>query len=176
MLRLGVALMGCAMLFVSGCGPSAGSTPGGTQPPPSVPNIPPSLPAHTPSPSDQNTFDSFLDTARATQARGPLQPDGRLVAAAQGHADDMSIQNYFSHVSKDGRTLGQRVSATGYRYCVAAENIAKGHTSMAHVFQAWMNSSGHRANILNAKMKDFGLGHAPDGNYWVLVLGATTCN
>ncbi len=119
-------------------------------------------------------FQSLLNSERGSNSLGPLTQDTRLGQAAQGHATDMSINNYFSHTSQDGRTLGDRVSATGYRYCWAGENIAQGHPSQSAVFTAWMNSSGHRANMLSGQATQFGLAHAP-GNYWVLVLGRPGC-
>ncbi|MER2170832.1 MAG: CAP domain-containing protein, partial [Psychrobacillus psychrodurans] len=54
----------------------------------------------------------------------------------------------------------------GISYTAAGENIAKGQKSAAQVMEAWMNSSGHRANILDAKFTHIGVGYVGDGNYW----------
>ena len=119
-------------------------------------------------------FTSLMNNARSAASRGPLVVNSRLTAAAQAHADDMSINDYFSHTSMDGRSMGDRIRATGYSYCWAAENIAAGQSSQTAVFNDWMASSGHKANMLSAKAKEFGLGHATGGSYgdyWVLNLG-----
>ena len=138
-----------------------------------------SVPTTTPAPSEPtinvDPFTTLTNDARSVESLNPLEVDTLLGMAAQGHADDMSINDYFSHTSQDGRTLGDRVSAVGYDYCWAGENIAYGYSSQASVFAAWMNSPGHRANILSSNATEYGLGHAADGNYWVMVLGRPGC-
>ena len=126
-------------------------------------------------PPPQGSFAGLLNAERSSHALGPLANEARLATAAQGHADDMSIRGYFSHVSANGDTLGDRISATGYNFCWAGENIAQGYATPAAVFSAWMNSQGHRDNMLSALPSEFGLGHAPSGNYWVLVLAQPGC-
>ncbi len=83
----------------------------------------------------------------------------------------MSAQNYFSHTSKDGRKLADRINDAGYLWRRAAENIAQGYRTPAAVVQGWMNSSGHRANMLNCELSEVGIGYAPSGHYWVMNLG-----
>jgi uncharacterized protein YkwD len=129
------------------------------------------------SPSGTGPYPAFQDqmnTARAGPGLNPLAYSTQLGAAAQGHADDMSINGFFSHVGSNGSTLGQRVSAQGYGFCWAAENIAQGQPSNAATFTAWMNSPPHRANILSSQPTQFGLGVAP-GNTRVLVLARPGC-
>lgn len=99
-----------------------------------------------------------INELRRQAGASPLVLSSQLTAAAQGHADDMAAKRYFSHTSKDGRTVGQRISATGYRYSTYGENIAWGYADWTATIAAWMRSSGHRANILNARFKDIGLG------------------
>lgn len=79
-------------------------------------------------------------------------------------------RNYFSHVSQDGRKFDTRIRNAGYP-SPGGENIAKGHTSPTAVMTAWMNSTGHRANILNCTFTTIGVGFDARGNYWVQNFG-----
>ncbi len=119
-------------------------------------------------------FQSQMNTARAGPGLNPLAYSTQLGGAAQGHADDMSINGFFSHVGSDGSTVGQRVRAQGYGFCWVGENIAQGQPSNAATFTAWMNSAPHRAIILSSEPTQFGLGVAP-GNTRVLVLARPGC-
>ena len=102
----------------------------------------------------------------------PLVSDDRLTAAARGHSLDMSNQNYFSHDSLDGRTFADRIEDAGYdRWSALGENIAYGYTTPEAVMNGWMNSSGHRANILGDSYCDLGVGYAADGHYWTQDFG-----
>ena len=96
------------------------------------------------------------------QARGlhPLAYDYRLAGAARDHSEDMGVQDYFSHTSLDGRTVGDRITDAGYFYNYYGENIAAGQTTPEVVINSWMSSSGHRANILNPNFCDIGVGYA----------------
>ena len=76
----------------------------------------------------------------------------------------MAAQNYFSHTSLDGRSPWQRMEAQGYT-AGSGENIAAGYSTPASVMTAWMNSSGHRANILNCSSKAIGVGIGKGGSY-----------
>ena len=89
----------------------------------------------------------------------PVTMDPRLRAAAEGHSEDMAINDYFSHTSKDGRSPWDRIHDEGYLFSVAGENIAAGYTSPESVLAGWMNSSGHRANILNCGFIHIGVGY-----------------
>jgi uncharacterized protein YkwD len=99
-----------------------------------------------------------------------LQVDDRLTAAAQGHSSDMARRNYFSHTSPEGGTFDQRIRAAGYSK-PGAENIAQGQRTAAKVMEAWMESSGHRQNILNCNYKNIGVGLDTDGFYWTQNFG-----
>ncbi len=94
------------------------------------------------------------------QAAGcrPLAENTALNRAAQRHADDMFSRGYFSHVSLDGTQLMQRVQNAGFTGNMVAENIAKGQKSSQDVMHSWMNSPGHRANILNCSYTFIGIG------------------
>tara|TARA_R110001606_G_scaffold364157_1_gene518490 strand:+ start:41 stop:511 length:471 start_codon:yes stop_codon:yes gene_type:complete len=114
-------------------------------------------------------FGGALNAQRAANGRAALNADSRLAAAAQAHAADMAATGFFSHRGSNGSTMGQRITAQGYGKCVMAENIASGQQSEAEVLTTWMNSPGHRANILDPKMRAYGLGRS--GTIWVLDLG-----
>ncbi|WP_239329435.1 CAP domain-containing protein [Frankia sp. CiP3] len=108
---------------------------------------------------------TLTNTERAKAGCAPLTVDSRLTAAAQAHSDDMATHNYFSHTSQDGRTPFQRMAAAGYQFSIAAENIAAGQRTPAEVMTGWMNSAGHRENILNCSLKQIGVGYGVGGSY-----------
>lgn len=112
---------------------------------------------------------ALVNEQRATAGCHALSLDGRL-AAAQGHSDDMSARNYFSHDTPSGVGFAQRIEAAGYP-SPAAENIAKGSTTVAQTMDLWMNSDGHRRNILNCSYTKLGVGLARAGWYWTQDFG-----
>ena len=85
---------------------------------------------------------------------------------ARYKSQDMRDNGYFSHNSPTYGTPFQMLSAFGLSYRTAGENIAKGYASPQAVVNGWMNSSGHRANILNASYTQIGVGYVSRGNYW----------
>ena len=93
-----------------------------------------------------------------------IDGDSRLTTAARLHSEDMAAHDYLSHTSLDGRTPWQRMEAQGYT-AGSAENIAAGYSTPAAVMTAWMNSSGHRANILSCSSKAIGVGIGKGGSY-----------
>ncbi|WP_191256901.1 CAP domain-containing protein [Amycolatopsis oliviviridis] len=112
----------------------------------------------------------LVNSERADAGCSPVSNEAHLAAAAQGHSDDMSARNYFSHTTPEGTTFDQRIRAAGYDK-PGAENIAKGQSNAAKVMDAWMNSEGHRANILNCKLKKIGVGVNTKGMYWTQNFG-----
>lgn len=100
-----------------------------------------------------------------------------LTAAADGHSKDMAAKNYFSHTSADGRTLADRVNATGYAWTSLGENIAAGYPTVNAVMDGWIASPGHCANLMNAGFAEVGVacvaGAAGDtySTYWTMDLG-----
>lgn len=109
---------------------------------------------------------------RAQAGCAPVRPSAILSASAQGHADDMSAQVYFSHTSLDGRTFDQRIRDAGYQGHEYGENIASGFPTAEEVQAAWMSTPGHRRNILDCTFKEIGVGYADDGEVWVVNFGA----
>ncbi|GAA4638386.1 hypothetical protein GCM10023196_095880 [Actinoallomurus vinaceus] len=111
---------------------------------------------------------SLVNTQRAKNGCGPLHVDGRLHSAAQKHSDDMATRHFFDHTNPDGKGPGDRITAAGYRWSGWAENIAAGQQTPADVMNSWMNSPGHRANILNCGYRDIGVGvaYGSGGPWW----------
>ncbi|MDO5092887.1 MAG: CAP domain-containing protein [Propionibacteriaceae bacterium] len=140
--------------------------------------------AATPEPTSSESATSEAATDEATQVLtlvnqhrtsagcSPLTLDARLSQAAAAHSQDMAANNYFSHSSQDGRNPFQRMEAAGYP-SPGAENIAMGYPDAQAVVTGWMNSDGHRANILNCSLTTMGLGTADSaqGVYWTQVFG-----
>ena len=98
----------------------------------------------------------------------PLGYSPALQAAAQAQADHLSRTGGLSHVGPGGSSAQTRARRAGYRACLIAENVARGQPDAASVLADWMASSGHRANILNAQVTQYGFARA--GSVWVLKL------
>lgn len=103
------------------------------------------------------------------QAKGcpALKVNAALTTSASRHSADMAQNDYFDHNSLDGRSPFDRMKAAGYSYSRAAENIAAGQPTAAAVVAGWMNSAGHRANILNCDLAEIGVGVAKGGHYGI---------
>lgn len=108
---------------------------------------------------------SSTNTDRSAQKEAALSINPQLSAAAQAKADDMVKQDYWSHISPEGKTPWDFITASGYQYTQAGENLAYGFSSGSDVVAAWMNSPEHRANILNASYQDVGFGVAQSNDY-----------
>ena len=102
---------------------------------------------------------------RAANGVGPVVLNTRLSQAAQAFAESMGNQNFFSHTSPNGSTAGDRITAAGYSWATYAENIGRGYVSASDVMNGWMNSSGHRTNILNGSLRELGVGVYSVRNY-----------
>ncbi|MFG1613261.1 CAP domain-containing protein [Nonomuraea wenchangensis] len=117
----------------------------------------------------ENEVVRLTNAERAKGGCGPLTHDSRLRRAAYEHSADMAKNDYFEHDSQDGRDVGDRISATGFTASAWAENIAMGQRTAAEVVKGWMNSDGHRRNIMNCAYTHIGVGAAKDGQgrlYW----------
>ncbi|TDD82503.1 hypothetical protein E1293_16465 [Actinomadura darangshiensis] len=102
---------------------------------------------------------SLTNTERAKHGCKALRTDARLVVAARKHSADMAANDYFDHTSRNGDSPWKRMEDAGYS-SPGAENIAKGYPTAAAVVKGWMNSPGHRANILNCGLRAIGVGRA----------------
>lgn len=108
---------------------------------------------------------TLVNQARAANGLPPLVRNARLDLAAERHALDMANNNFVSHVSSNGDRLGDRVLKAGYlNWIWAGENIAAGFDTPEGVFQAWMNSTGHRNNILSPIAQEIGIAYIYDAN------------
>lgn len=105
----------------------------------------------------------LVDLTNAERAKVPGCPaltlNVQLTAAAYGHSEAMATVDFFSHTGADGSTLRSRVDATGYAWFTLGENIAAGGSTPAQTLNQWMNSDGHRANILNCNFREIGIGY-----------------
>jgi uncharacterized protein YkwD len=102
---------------------------------------------------------TLTNAHRAQAGCPPLAFNSRLTQAAQRHSDDMARHSFCAHQGSDGSTPWVRIQDTGYVYTSAAENVAAGYSSPASVVTAWMNSPGHRNNILNCNLTEIGVGY-----------------
>jgi len=116
---------------------------------------------------------ALVNKERAKRGCRALTSNSRLALAAQGHSADMARRGFFDHTNPDGKDPSDRITAAGYRWSAYGENIAKGQPTPASVMTSWMNSSGHRANILNCAFREIGIGVVKSGGpYWTQVFGA----
>lgn len=100
----------------------------------------------------------LVNVERAKDKETVLQLDSRLSQIARAHARDMIKRNYFSHESPDGETMSGRLRKGKAVYKYAGENIARGYKDSENVMIGWMNSRGHRKNILNPRYRKIGIG------------------
>ena len=114
----------------------------------------------------------LANSARRAAGCGPLSYNALLEDAAQGHAEDMARYNYMGHVSKDGRTFDQRIRAAGFDGDRIGENVGAGFAKPDSVVDAWMSSPAHRANILDCRFNQLGVGYVLTGGFWVQNFGS----
>ena len=108
----------------------------------------------------------LVNEKRAENGLKALTYDWELSRVARYKSEDMKDNGYFSHTSPVYGSPFQMMKSFGISYRSAGENIAKGQASPAAVVNAWMSSSGHRANILNSSFTHIGVGYVADGRYW----------
>lgn len=113
---------------------------------------------------------ALVNAERTKQGLQPLTLDNTLNGIAAEKAHDMAVNNYFSHDSPTYGTPFDMMRSFGVDYKSAGENIAAGQRTASEVMSSWMNSSGHRANILSDKYTKIGVGYYDGGTkgpYWV---------
>ncbi len=108
----------------------------------------------------------LVNEIRVKNGLKELKEDWELSRVARYKSQDMKDNNYFSHTSPVYGSPFDMMKNFGISYRSAAENIAKGQKTPEAVVNAWMNSSGHRANILNSSFTKIGVGYVKDGNLW----------
>ena len=123
---------------------------------------------------------NLVNQARAGAGAGPLTYDPILGQVAEDHSADMLARDFFAHTNPDGTTAGTRIRNAGGQFATGrtAENIAVGYSTPEAVVNGWLNSPGHRANILNPNLTTIGIGHVFSsndpgnvqfGHYWTQV-------
>jgi uncharacterized YkwD family protein len=124
----------------------------------------------TPTGTEISAFESrvidLTNEQRRKNGLPNLQPDTALSNVAQEKSNDMQAKNYFSHTSPTYGSPFDMMRDFGVSYNTAGENIAMGQRSAEEVVNAWMNSEGHRKNILSPNYTHIGVGHTSQGNYW----------
>lgn len=110
----------------------------------------------------------LVNQERAKQNLAPLTLSADLSKVAQLKSEDMKNKNYFDHISPTYGSPFDMMKKYGINYKNAGENIAKGQKTAQAVVTAWMNSEGHRKNILNASFTEMGIGYVKSGSttYW----------
>ncbi|GAA0570763.1 hypothetical protein GCM10010172_64020 [Paractinoplanes ferrugineus] len=105
----------------------------------------------------QNGINTLINQQRAAHGCKPLTVDAHLLTAARAHSAFMATTGKFSHTGRGSSTFDYRIKTAGYSK-PSAENIAYGYRSAAEVVSGWMNSPGHRTNILNCQSTRVGVG------------------
>ncbi|GAB3311387.1 hypothetical protein GCM10027451_23270 [Geodermatophilus aquaeductus] len=115
---------------------------------------------------------ALVNQERAAAGCAPVAADAALAGVARAHSVDMRDRGYFSHTTPEGLDPFDRARAAGVGYA-RAENIARGQADPAAVMDAWMNSPGHRANILDCSLTKLGVGVAEGagGPWWTQLFG-----
>lgn len=123
--------------------------------------------ANKPSDSALQEVVKLVNQERTKRGLQALKVDPKLMSMAKTKANDMLNNHYFSHTSPTYGSPFDMMKKLGISYSAAGENIAEGQTSAQKVMTDWMNSPGHRANILNKDFTYIGVGHTGSQNYWV---------
>ena len=152
--------------------PTAAPTTAPTAAPTTAPTAKPTV-APTQAPSTESAMErevlELVNKVRAENGLGALTWAEDVARVARAHSSDMINRNFFSHTNPDGLSPFDRLKNNGISYRTAAENIAYGQKTAEAVMNSWMNSSGHRANILNKNVKEIGVGAVKKSNgtvYW----------
>lgn len=121
-------------------------------------------------PSDTLTYEErvveLVNQERAKVGLKPLTMNLKLSEVARAKSQDMHDKNYFSHTSPTYGSPFDMMKQFGITYRTAGENIAMGYRTPEAVMEGWMNSPGHKANILNSSYTEIGVGYVSDGSYW----------
>lgn len=115
---------------------------------------------------------NLVNQERQKKGLPSLKSDSELMRVAQLKAEDMAANGYFSHTSPTYGSAFDMLKKAGYSYRTAGENIAMGQKTAENVMNSWMNSSGHRANILGSGYTKIGIGYAVNSRgtpYWVQI-------
>ncbi|WIY79120.1 CAP domain-containing protein [Streptomyces anulatus] len=137
--------------------------------PPKTSSAPTPSKKPSPSPTDASARTEVLALVNQERAKvgcSPLSTSAPLTSLAQNFSEDMAARGFFDHTDPDGDTPWDRAAQAGVQG-LGAENIARGQADAQAVMEGWMNSEGHRANILNCDYKTIGIGvHEGSGGPW----------
>ena len=144
-----------------------------TEAPTTPPTTPPTEAPTTPDTENNSNISEYerevadlVNEIRAENGLSLLTLNAELSNVARIKSQDMKDNNYFSHTSPTYGSPFDMMKSFGINYNTAGENIARGQHTPQAVVDAWMNSEGHRANILNSSFTEIGVGYVADGNYW----------
>ena len=172
-----------SLLVLPACGGGGSADGNVTDPGSSV------LPPNDPDPGVADIREEFLSAVNqarsivqicGTTPYGPVPPvawSDHLAMAAYLHAEDMALNDFFSHTGSDGSSAGQRISRQGYPWRTYGENIGVGYPTVTAVLQGWLGSEGHCRNLMNPAFTEIGAGYAvgpfegnPAARYWTFDL------
>jgi uncharacterized protein YkwD len=160
-------LLGLVLVFSLGCrAPAQTPTPRGQAPAKGE-----AAPELT---KDEQAIVDFTNAERQAAGLKPLKANAKLMAAARGHAVNMAAQNTLDH-KLDGKDMVDRIKAADYKYRSAGENIAFNYDTPKACVQGWMDSPGHKRNILTEGFEEIGVSLAKNKKgewYWVQVFGS----
>lgn len=146
------------------------SQPEASQPESSTPTTSTPEVSQPSSPADNLSYEEqvvvLVNQERAKNGLKPLTMNLKLSNVARAKSQDMLDNKYFAHNSPTYGSPFDMMKSFGITYRTAGENIAMGYRTPEAVMQGWMNSAGHRANILNGSFTEIGVGYVADGNYW----------
>ncbi|MFB7462650.1 CAP domain-containing protein [Streptomyces sp. NPDC056224] len=146
--------------------------PAPVRPAPPVASKPPTAPTAGPSGPIAEVV-ALVNKERAKAGCSALTVNEKLTAAALNHSKDMAAHSNMSHTGSDGSNPGERITRAGYTWMTYGENVAYGYSTPEQVMTGWMNSPGHKENILNCAFKEIGVGLAQPNSYWTQDFGAT---
>lgn len=134
------------------------------------------LPTLAASDAEAQEITHLINNERATHGLAPLTLDPLLSAAAQGHSDDLAVNNFVSHDSSDGRVFWDRMVASGFPALRGGEVVAAGYPGPSELVRGWMGSPPHQAILLMPELTHLGVGHAwrggtTYGHYWTVDAG-----
>ncbi|WP_346345752.1 CAP domain-containing protein [Streptomyces sp. 11-1-2] len=154
----------------NGKGKGKGNSKGGghgkpSRTPTTEPTAPPAESAGPETASETEVL-TLVNKEREKVGCAPVTADPKLAQLAEDFSEDMSLRQFFDHISPDGDSPWDRAESAGI-LDLGGENIARGQSDAQAVMDSWMNSSGHRANILNCSFKRLGVGtHLGTGGPW----------
>lgn len=204
-IRVAALVVSAGLTSTAACDLPIPIVPGAPRSDPSPPRSPaPSAPergevARRPSAADPaSRLLAAVNRERARRDLPPLAFDRRLASAAESHSRAMAERDFFAHCDLDsGGKVGARAEGAGYPWRAVAENLSVGRDTAEKVVAGWMNSRGHRENLLSTRYRDAGAGYVHDpadrrgvrvdedgdcrtdrrdgpyGHYWTIVFGTT---